>query len=267
MAVERVVGFHPVREALKARRRTLHRLVHRDDPRHPALPELVALATAARVPIEPVAAAALDRGAGGLRHQGLVLEAGPLPSPSLEALLTALPGPAGATTLVMLDGVEDPQNLGAVVRVADASGAAGVVLAARGAPPLSPAVSRASAGAVEHLPVARAPNLRRALDSLRGCGYWAMGADAERGDDLFALPERTWRGDLVLVFGAEGRGLRPGVAAGLDHRVRIPLIGHVASLNVAAAAAVVCFEAARRRGLLSGTASGGSAPGGASARN
>jgi 23S rRNA (guanosine2251-2'-O)-methyltransferase len=240
--VDWLVGFHPVREALRARRRRLTRLWLRAGLHHAGLGELRALAAEADVPVEEVDAAALRGRAGDLREQGVGLEAGPLPTPSLEELLTTTPSPR---RLVVLDGVEDPQNLGAIVRVADASGAHGVVQAARRAPPLSPAVSRASAGALEHLPVARVPNLTRALRTLRDASHWVIGADPE-GEPLFELPDRTFEGDLVFVLGAEGHGIRPGVESWLDHRVAIPMAGRVASLNVATAAAVLLFESVRR---------------------
>ena len=140
----------------------------------------------------------------------------------------------------------NPQNLGTIIRVAEAVGALGLVLTARRAPPLGAAVARASAGAVEHLPVSRVGNLRRALGQLKDGGFWVIGADAETGEDLFQTRDRIWQGDLVLVFGAEGRGIRRGVLELLDHRIRIPMVGRVGSLNVASAAAVVLFEVVRR---------------------
>ena len=243
--MEGVVGFHPVREALRARRRRLLRLHVREGLRHPGLPELVELAGAAGVPVEWARGEALPL-EPGLRTQGLWLEAGPLPELDLGGLLVATAGRVGARRLVLLDGVEDPQNAGAVARVADASGADALVLTARRSPPLGAAMCRASAGALEHLPVARVSNLARALIALREAGFWSVGADAAARESLFAAPDRVFQGDLALVFGAEGRGLRPGVARQLDHRLRIPLAGHVGSLNVAAAAAVVLFEALRR---------------------
>jgi 23S rRNA (guanosine2251-2'-O)-methyltransferase len=247
--MESVVGFHPVREALRARRRKLRRLRYRADLRQGALDELLALARTAGVPAEAAAPSAFQQGAvAGLRHQGVWLEAGPLPVLGLEELLEVTdPEPRGPRHIVVLDGVEDPQNVGAVARVAEASGCHGLVLSLRRAPPLGPAVSRASAGAIEHLPVARVPNLGRALRLLRDEGFWVLGADAREGEDLYATEDAVWQGELALVFGAEDRGLRPGVARLLDHRLRIPLAGRVASLNVAAAAAVLLFEARRRR--------------------
>jgi len=245
---EILYGVHPVREALRAGRRRALRLHVRERDRGPDRPDLRELAEAARragVPVVPADAEALAALVGPEgRTQGVVLEAGPLP----EADLDALAGSAGAATLlVALDGVEDPQNVGAVVRVAEAAGAAALVLTRRHAPPLSAALARASAGAVEHLPVARVTNLTQALKSLKEKGYWVFGADAGEGEDLYGLSDRVVAGPKVVVLGAEGRGLRPSVLGQVDHRVRIPLAGRVASLNVSTAAAVLLFELRRRR--------------------
>jgi 23S rRNA (guanosine2251-2'-O)-methyltransferase len=246
-AAELIFGLHPVLEALRARRRPLFRLRIQEDLKREELGELGELAEAAGVAVERNSRqgllAALPSGAKG---QGVVLEAGPLPTPSLEELQLLTAPPGGRRRLVVLDGVEDPQNLGAIIRVAEAVGALGLVLTARRAPPLGAAVARASAGAVEHLPVSRVGNLRRALGQLKDGGFWVIGADAETGEDLFQTRDRIWQGDLVLVFGAEGRGIRRGVLELLDHRIRIPMVGRVGSLNVASAAAVVLFEAVRR---------------------
>jgi 23S rRNA (guanosine2251-2'-O)-methyltransferase len=174
----------------------------------------------------------------------VALLAGPLPEVSLGELSRAGEAPR---TLVALDGVEDPQNVGAVARVAESCGASGLLLARRRAPPLGAAVSRASAGAIEWLPAARVANLGRALNTLKDKGFWVFGCDPEGAEDLFALPARVVAGDQLVVLGAEGRGLREGILRALDHRIRIPMAGRVGSLNVAAAAAVVLFELRRRR--------------------
>lgn len=255
--MDRVAGFHPVREALRARRRVLRRLLVREDRAGRETDEVLALARSAGIESERVGAAELARGLpAGIAHQGLVLEAGPLPDVLLEELVGARGagepgGAAGGRRLVALDHVQDPRNLGAVARVAEASGARGLLVTRKHAPPLGPVVSRASAGAVEHLPVCRVPNLARSLAWLKENGFWVMGAEAHDSPDLFATPDRIWHGDLVILLGAEGRGLRPGVAAHVDHRVRIPMVGRVESLNVSAAAAVVLFEAVRRVGASS----------------
>jgi 23S rRNA (guanosine2251-2'-O)-methyltransferase len=237
--------YHPVREALRARRRSLRVLRVREPLPQDAEP-LLALAREAGVRIEPCSAEALGRGLPpGAKAQSFVLEAGELPELDLDALVSA--GVPGSRCVVALDGVEDPQNLGAVARVAHAAGALGLVLTDRRSAPLSPAVSRASAGAIEHLPVARVVNLARALDRLKEAGFWVLAAEPDAEQDLFSLGDRFWEGDLVVVLGAEGRGIRPGLVRHLDTPVSIPMAGEVASLNVSAAAAVLLYEWVRRR--------------------
>lgn len=234
-------GVHPVLEALRARRRKLERVRLRQDLRRPGIAEIRSAARRAEVPVEEVESEALLTGLPeGASTQGVVLDAGPLPEASLEDL-AGEPG-----LIVALDGVEDPQNVGAITRVAEAAGARGLVLTRRHAPPLGPAVSRASAGAIEWLPAARVPNLGRALNSLKEKGFWVFGCDPEASATLYELKARVLGEAQVVVLGAEGRGLRPGIQRALDHRVRIPMAGRVASLNVATAAAVMLFELRRR---------------------
>lgn len=233
-------GVHSIREALRAGRRPLHRLRLWAGARHPEHEALRELARRAGVPVQEVAAGGRD---SELSAQGALLDAGPLPELSLDALVATAEAPR---TLVALDGVEDPQNLGAIARAAEASGSTGLLLTDRHAPPLSAAVSRASAGAIEWLPVARVTNLRRALNSLKDKGFWVFGAELGAPLGLFELPDRLLGGDRVVVLGAEGKGLRPSVRQTLDHRVEIPMAGQVESLNVAAAAAVVLYELRRR---------------------
>jgi len=246
-ASERLCGIHPVYEALRARRRPLRVLRVSAGARRPELAVLIAAATDAGVPVQEVRPEALSPDAVGDRSgQGVELEAGPLPEVALDELIR----PAGPPrTLVALDGVEDPQNVGAIARVAEAAGVDGLILTRRRSPPLSPAVARASAGAIEWLPVARVPNLPRALNELKKKGFWVFGSDPDATDELFGVPDRLLSGDRVVVLGAEGRGLRRGIEQVLDHRVRIPMEGRIDSLNVSAAAAVVLFEFSRRSRL------------------
>ena len=243
---ELLLGVHPVREALRARRRALRRLVLRAGERtpRPELLDLLERARAAGVPAEEIPAERFDREVPpGIAHQGVLLEAGPIPILGLEELV---PADGGQCWLVALDGIEDPQNLGAILRVAEAAGARGALLPERRVAPLSPAVARASAGALEHLPVAQVTNLVRALETLKERDFWVHAADPSEGHDLYEVPDRLLEGRLILVLGAEGRGLRPGVRAAVDVFVRIPMAGVIESLNVASAAAVVLFEWARR---------------------
>ena len=238
--MERLEGIHCVREALAAGRRRCHRLLVRAGRNARPVEALVEEAGRQGLPVERLESSAR------LPYQGVALVVDRLPELPLEQLLVA-PAPV-RRWLVALDGVEDPQNVGAVARVAEAAGCAGMILTRRHAPGLTPSVSRASAGAIEHLPVGRVANLPRALVALRDHGYWSVGADLGELPSLFDTDDRLWEGALVLVVGAEGRGLRRGVRDALDHRVRIPMWGHVASLNVSAAAAILLWEAARRSG-------------------
>lgn len=238
-------GIHPVAEALRAGRRSIQVVHVRQRPRARELERVAEDAARAGVALREVDPERLVKLAGAeTRTQGVVAEVGPLPELALADLLRCRP--SGERWLVALDGVEDPQNVGAIARVVEASGALGLVLTERRAPPLSPAVSKASAGAIEFLPVARVKNLGRALGELKRDGFWVFGADSVEGMDLYAAPDAQLRGDLVLVLGAEGRGLRPGVRGALDHRLHVPMAGRVGSLNVSAAAAVVLFEWLRR---------------------
>ena len=219
-----------------------------------ALRELSELARAAGVPIEEVDAARLEqRGEVDGNPQGVALRVGPLPELSLDSLVDGLSGNAGSRRLLALDGLEDPQNLGAVARVAESAGVGGLILTQRRAPPLSPAVSRASAGAIEWLRVARVPNLARALEQLQARGFWVLAASPSSGTGLYELDDRALQGDLVVVLGAEGAGIRPGVLARADHCVEIPMQGQIRSLNVSTAGAVILYDLVRRAGPLPGS--------------
>jgi 23S rRNA (guanosine2251-2'-O)-methyltransferase len=185
-------------------------------------------------------ASELSRLAGSPDHQGVVAEVDPYPYADPESLL------AGPDALVVaLDQVQDPHNLGAVCRSAEAVGAAGLVIPSRRSAAVTAAVSKASAGAVEHLPVARVPNLVDWLIRAKHSGAWIYGA--EQGAPA-PYTQADLSGKLVLVLGSEGRGLRRRVSATCDLLISIPVHGRVASLNVSAAAAVLLFEAARQRG-------------------
>jgi len=234
----RVYGINPVAEALRARRVTALRVSMRADDR---VAEVVRLAEAQGVPVERTSPAELDRAAGGARHQGVVAELRAREEVSVEDLVS---GARVAPLLVVLDGVEDPQNVGAILRTVDAAGADGVIRQSRHAAPLDGAAAKASAGAVAHVRVADVVNIARALEELKSMGVWTVGLAGE-------APKRYSDVDLTLptafVVGAEGVGLRRLVRERCDWLVSIPLSGHVQSLNVSVAAAVALFEAVRQR--------------------
>ena len=243
---EWLYGIHPVREALRARRRTLHRLCIQRGPARSELEDLRVLAEGAGILVEEVDALPRESDAN---PQGVMLEVSRLPETTLESLLVR----KGSNRIyVALDGVEDPQNVGSIARVAEGVGAAGLILTERRAARIGPAAARASAGAVEWLPIARVPNLGRALEVAKREGCWVFGAELGAGSSLFDIPDRQLGGDAIVVLGAEGRGLRPGVSKHVDFRVEVPMFGEIASLNVATAAAVILFELRRRMGLAVG---------------
>jgi 23S rRNA (guanosine2251-2'-O)-methyltransferase len=233
-----IYGINPVREALRAGRVKELRVSARDDAR---VREIVGRARADGIPVRHVPPAALDAAARGGRHQGVAAELGAARPLALGDLLA---GVVGAPLLVVLDGIEDPHNVGAILRTVDAAGAHGVVRQSRHAAPLAGAAARASAGAAAHVKVAEVVNIARALEELKAAGVWTIGlaADAPRRYD-----EADWSLPAALVVGAEGRGLRRLVRERCDWLVSIPMLGHVESLNVSVAAGIALFEAVRQR--------------------
>jgi 23S rRNA (guanosine2251-2'-O)-methyltransferase len=242
--MEVLYGLHPIEEALKAgRRRFDHVLVARE--RHDdRLAHLVSDCRQAGVRVRQEAREQLTQLAGTAAHQGVVAVVRPQEFLAIEDLFEP-PGQSQAARLVLaLDGVEDPQNLGALLRVADGAGVDGIVLTERRSAPLSPVAVKASAGAAEHLRIARVVNLVRALEDLKRQNLWIIGLD-ERGETDYDQFDLT--GNCVLVLGREGAGLHDLVRRTCDHLLRIPMAGGVSSLNVSAAGAVVLYEAFRQR--------------------
>lgn len=248
--MEVLYGLHPVEEALRAgRRRFDHVLVSNE--RHDArLERIVTQCRNAGVRVRQESREQLTAMAKTPTHQGVVAFVRPQEFLAIEDLFEPAAGsgdaPAQARLVLALDGVEDPQNLGALLRVADGAGVDGIVLTERRSAPLSPVAVKASAGAAEHLRIARVVNLVRALEELKRQNLWVIGLD-ERGETDYDRFNLT--GDCVLVLGREGAGLHDLVRRTCDHLLRIPMAGGVSSLNVSAAGAVVLYEAARQRRL------------------
>jgi 23S rRNA (guanosine2251-2'-O)-methyltransferase len=233
-----IYGINPVLEALRSGRVTEVRVLERGSAR---LAEVVKVAEREHVGVRQVSAAELDRAARGGVHQGVVAELRDASSVSVEDLVVEA---TGAPLIVVLDGIEDPHNLGAILRTADAAGASGVVRQSRHAAPLGGATAKASAGAVAHVRIAEVVNIARALEQLKNAGVWTVGlaGDAPQPYDAidYSLP-------TALVVGAEGTGLRRLVRERCDWLVSIPMRGHVQSLNVSVAAGIALFEAVRQR--------------------
>jgi len=246
--------MNPVRELLRAGGGGIAELwLAEGAGRDRAFGELTRLSRGTAAKVRTAPRQKLDRLAGSQAHQGVVAVVADFRYRDLEELLVAARASGEPPLLVLLDGVEDPQNLGAIIRSAHALGAHGVVIPRDRAAGVTPAAAKASAGAVEHCPVARVVNLAQTLTVLKERGIWSIAADAD-GDR--ALPEVDLTGPVALVVGGEGRGVRPLVRRTCDHVARIPMAGQVASLNASVAAAIVLYEAARQRRGRGGSATG-----------
>ncbi len=234
----RIYGINPVYEAVRARRVKAIHVAARSDERLAALLEL---AREQHVTVTRVDAGELDRLTGGAAHQGIVAEMRQAGHISVEDLVLQA---AAVPLIVVLDGIEDPHNVGAILRTVDAAGADGVVRQSRHAAKLDGAAAKTSAGAVSHVRIAEVVNIARALESLKQAGVWTVGLTGDaptRYDAIdFTLP-------TALVVGAEGTGLRRLVRERCDWVVSIPMNGHVESLNVSVAAGIALFEAVRQR--------------------
>jgi 23S rRNA (guanosine2251-2'-O)-methyltransferase len=241
--MEVLYGLHPVEEALKAGKRRFDHVLVARERQDPRLASLVAQCRENGVRVLEQPREQLTHTAKTPSHQGVVAFVRPQESLSIEDLFVPLAA-SPARLILALDGVEDPQNLGALLRVADGAGVDGVLLTERRSAPLSPVAVKASAGAAEHLRIARVVNLVRALEDLKQHNLWIVGLD-ERGQTDYDQFDLT--GDLVIVLGREGAGLHDLIRRTCDHLLRIPMAGGVGSLNVSAAGAVVLYEAARQR--------------------
>ena len=225
---------------MRAGRAIEHVLVARG-ANNPRLQEIIDQCRRSNVPLRFERREALDRAAGGGAHQGVVAVAAAHRYRELEQVVAAAGAPG---LLVLLDGVEDPHNLGAIVRSACAAGADAVIVPERRSAGLTETVAKAAAGALEYLPVARVTNLNRALEFLKQKEYWIFGLD-ERAEQSYDRAD--YRGRAALVLGGEAKGLHQQVAQRCDFLVKIPAAGRITSLNVSVAAGVVLFEALRQR--------------------
>lgn len=230
-------GINPVREALRAGR-PLGKVLIAKGTSGPRIQEIIDLCRERRTPIRFETRDALDRVSKGTRHQGVIAFGAAHDYVELEDVLD------GASLLVILDGVEDPHNLGAIIRTAHAAGANAVIVPERRAAPLTETVDKAAAGAVEYLPLARVTNVSHAIERLKQHNFWIYGLD-ERGTQ--AYDQVDFSAPTAIVLGGEGKGLHQGVQKHCDVLVRIPMAGAVSSLNVSVAAGIVLFEWRRRQ--------------------
>jgi len=242
-----IYGLHAVRAMLERhpdRVTTLRMAERRDDPRARELEEL---ARARQIPLQRVDAQTLRQKLGDVAHQGVVADIRPLPPWTEDDLVSAVQTAleAGRIPLILaLDGVQDPHNLGACLRTADACGALAVMVPRDRAAQVTPVVRKVAAGAAESTPVVPVTNLVRTLKLLKQAGLWVVGADAEGAEPAHAV---DLRGGVVLVLGAEGAGLRQLTRQTCDFTARLPQLGAVESLNVSVAAGMLLYEAVRQR--------------------
>ncbi|MBX5489604.1 MAG: 23S rRNA (guanosine(2251)-2'-O)-methyltransferase RlmB [Chloroflexi bacterium] len=247
---ETVVGKQPVRELLRAGRRVRRILVASGARESPNLREITELAARRRVPVQYVERALLDRLAD--HHQGIAAETDPYPYAEFGTLLAAAPAAGPPPLYLALDLVQDPQNFGTLLRTAAAVGVSGVLLPEHRAVGVTPAVRRASAGAVEHLRIARVTNLARALGQLKEAGVWVVGLEAEAPQAYDALDPS---GPLAIVVGSEEQGLRRLVREACDFLVALPMEPVIDSLNAAVAGSIVLYSYYRQRQRAAGAES------------
>ena len=239
-----ICGIHAVEQALAAGR-PAERLLVGKGRKGAKVEAIVKAARRASIPVRFVNKSELDRTAGSAAHQSVVLVAGAKRYVELENLIEKTKGDKPGL-LVLLDGVQDPHNLGAILRTAVCAGADGVILPERRAAGVTPAAEKAAAGATEHIAIARVVNLNRAMEQLKEAGFWLVGFDAA-GDRAYHKVDLT--GPVGLVLGGEGKGLHEQVRKRCDFLVSIPIVGKVESLNVSVTAGVALYEVLRQRRL------------------
>jgi 23S rRNA (guanosine2251-2'-O)-methyltransferase len=244
MSRDKIIGIKPVLEALKAGRPVQRLLVSDQRRQDRDVQTILRLARECGAEVRFANREALNREAPGTNHQGVIAIAASKQYATLDDIL-ALPARQGKTPLfLVLDGVEDPRNLGAILRTADAAGVHGVIIPERRATGLTETVAKAAAGAVEHVPVVKVVNIVNTLKELKKAGVWVAGAEAG-GETVY------WKADFVrptaLVLGGEDRGVRRLVRERCDYLVSLPLLGRISSLNVSVAAGILLYEALRQR--------------------
>ena len=237
-----IYGIHAVTEALRARPQSISHIAIARERSDARLQKLIDSARAAGISLRFEPRTALDRMTKGAVHQGVIAAIAPKSYCDLQDIINH---PRGTFAFIlMLDGVEDPHNLGAIIRTADAAHADGIVIPERRSASVNATVTKASAGAAEHLPIAQVTNISRALEELKSQNIWTVGLD-ERGQQSYE--QLDYKMHCALVLGAEGKGLHEHVRKSCDFLVSIPMFGRVPSLNVSVAAGVVMYEVVRQR--------------------
>lgn len=238
-----LVGRNAVTEALKSGR-GINKLWIASGDREGSVAEIAALAKERGIVVQYVERAKIEALAGGHRHQGVLAYVAPVPYAELEDILKAAEAKGEAPFLVLLDELEDPHNLGALLRTADATGVHGILIPKRRSVSLNATVAKTSAGAVEYVPVARIGNIAQTLKKLKEKGFWVAGADMD-GEKAYYEADLT--GPLVLVVGSEGKGMSRLTKEACDFIVRMPMVGRINSLNASVAGSILMYESMRQR--------------------
>jgi 23S rRNA (guanosine2251-2'-O)-methyltransferase len=238
-------GVHSVLELLRAGRRPLDKLYILKGRRGEQVDEIIRLARVQGVTLHFESKPVLDRAAQSEKHQGVVALVAAKTYDTPERLIQIAHEMNQSPLVLLLDGVEDPRNLGAIIRTAEAAGAHGIILPRYRSVGLTGTVDKASAGALEHLPIARVVNLSRAVDELKKEGLWIVGLEPTASQSYTAL---DYKGPIGIVVGGEGQGIREGLLRHCDYLVSIPMSGRVESLNVSVAVGILLYEICRQRG-------------------
>jgi len=243
MKDEVIYGINPVFEALRAEGETLNKIIIAKGKEGAAFQHLRQLARKKGIIVQARPKEALNKLAGTDRHQGVIGLRAASPYSTWGDLLKSTHAEPVRSLVLILDGIEDPQNLGSLIRTAEACGVRGIVIPKDRAVGVTPAVVKASAGAAAHIPVIRVTNLARTLEELKKEGFWIIGADAQGKKNLY---EMKFDMNVGLVIGSEGKGIRPLLLKKCDFTISIPMKGKVSSLNAAIAGAVILFEILRQ---------------------
>lgn len=240
---EWLVGRNSLAEALKTER-PINKILVAKGPRQGSLKALLGQAKEKGILIQEVDLVRLDKIAGDVKHQGVAFSQAPIDYWELDELLQSIKTKDEPPFLVLLDELEDPHNVGAILRTADAAGVHGILMPRRRSCPLNATVAKASAGAVHHVPVARIGNVAQTLAELKEQGFWVFGAHMEGQQQYY---EADWTGPVVLVIGSEGKGISRLVKEACDVLVQIPMKGKIQSLNASVACSLLMYEALRQR--------------------
>jgi 23S rRNA (guanosine2251-2'-O)-methyltransferase len=237
-----IYGINPVSEILRSEGGNVQKIILAEGRKGEDVKKILGLASARGIAVEVRKREALDRQAGTTAHQGVLCLCGEFAYASLEDIIASRHPAFPASLVLLLDGVEDPQNLGSLIRTAHCFGANGVVIPRDRAAGITPAVIKASAGAAGHTPVARVVNLTQAIDMMKENGFWIYGTDASSDCDVGSV---RFEGNVGLVMGSEGKGIRPLVRKHCDVLLSVPLFGRIDSLNVSVAAGILLYEIRR----------------------